>query len=260
MKEIKCYAKINLILLIKQYSNSKQLHKIQSVFKRAIDVYDTINISVSKNNSDRIRYFQKNGLLLKIDNCIIEKSLQLLRDNKVIKDNKFYNIDVFKNIPIGSGMGGGSSDAANVIKFILKDNNVNLSKRIVNKIVKIGSDIPFFLYGYDLAIVKGYGEKVKQLKLDYLIKYQIVNPNINCETKLVYLNYKENKLKTKVSFKEQLQFLKDKKFDLLVNQLQKPCCNVYEKIKQEIDKLNSDIKESKYRISGSGSTLFRIIK
>lgn len=255
--KIKSYAKVNLSLLVGKYNKRKGLHKIKSIIKKIENVYDVIEIESNKKEQDKIRYFDINNKLIKFDDCVVNKSLTLLRKLGYI--SSFYNIDIYKNIPLGSGLGGGSSNAAEVIKYVLNEENVKLNEKILKYIVLIGSDIPFFLKGYDMALISGYGENVRKIKSNFSFEIELFFTNISCPTKDVFQKFDEIKLKHKNKIKEQIEYLRDKKFNLLWNDLQSPCFLLFPEIKILYDKVNIENIGNKFKLTGSGGTLFRVV-
>ena len=167
------YSKINLSLSI----NSKLkngLHEIQSFFC-LINLSDTIKINKTNKNKDKILFkghFAKH--IKKSDNSIINL-LKLLRNKKLISN--FYSIIIIKNIPIFGGLGGGTSNAACILKYLLKK---KINKNIFHKIEKlIGSDLRLFFYK------QGFLESLKNVKAIKKKKKLIIllsRPNINCST------------------------------------------------------------------------------
>ncbi len=240
---IKSYPKINLFLLVKK--TNKELHKIKSVFLLDKSIYDEIEIYESSEN--KIEYFDKNDKKIKVDNCIVKKTLFFLKEKYNI--SKKYLIKIKKNIPIGSGLGGASSNSACIIKYILENEKIKYTN-IFKSIHSLGSDIAFFLKNIECAFVYGYGNKIKEIILPK-IKYKLfINENVKCSTKDVYNEF--DKLENnKSSYRKQLQYLYNNQYDKLKNDLEIPCLKIYNNIKcikEELDK--------KYitKLSGSGST------
>lgn len=255
--KIRSYGKVNLFLLVGKLNKKKGLHKISTIINRIENVYDEIEITQNSNDTDKIRYFGENNKLIKFDNCVVQRSLDLLRQMGYI--SKYYIIDIYKHIPLGSGLGGGSSNAAEVINYVLNEENVKLNSRILKKIISIGSDIPFFLKRYDIALVTSYGEKVSKIKTNFAFEIELFFTNVKCMTKDVFDKYDELKLNNKNKIKEQIQYIKDKKFNLLWNDLQSPCFLLFPEIKKLYDKVNSENIGNKFKLTGSGGTLFRVV-
>ncbi len=242
MEQIKSYAKVNLCLLVGSKKNN--LHKIKSIFCLAKDLYDEIEIEPSDKTS--IKYIDKNKKELKIENCIIKKALSFLEQEFNIKDQ--YKIVIKKQIPIGSGLGGGSSNAASIIKYITNHKQIPIND-VISKSVVVGSDVPFFVSNYDVATVKGYGEIVKKLNLE-LPKFKIQLNDINCSTKEVYDMFDKQE-KEHHSFWLQKKYLIKKQYFNLHNDLEKPCFMLYKKLYNIKDRLSED---KVVKLSGSGSS------
>lgn len=256
--EIKSYAKVNLYLLVHKYNKKIGLHKLDSVLTKAGNLYDTINIYKNeKDDTSKIRYFTGSGQLIKFEDCVVKRILNLLNDFG-IKTN--YKIDIYKKIPIQAGLGGGSSNAAAVAKYILDENKIKPTPKLLREIVKIGSDIPFFLSKFTVARITSYGEKVKQIKLPFNIEIEIANNGIACNTKTVFDKYRSLEKKEKIKGYKQLKLLKEKNFNALRNQLQQACFIAYPEVKEFTARLNENINGNRFKLSGSGSTLFRVIE
>ena len=97
-----------------------------------------------------------------------------------------WDITVYKNIPLGAGLGGGSSNAGTLLRALNQLEDMGLSQQdMVDIAAQIGSDVPFFIYGGQCG-VSGYGEHVvpvQHMKVPYFI---LLLPNIHCSTPLVY--------------------------------------------------------------------------
>ena len=132
---LKSFAKINIFLEITGKENG--LHNLHSLFAR-INLFD--EISVSQNNCFEVLYNNKT-----IENDIITKTVNILQ--KLFPQiNTNFHFNIIKNIPIGAGLGGASSNAAEVLKFLISQNNIAVSREDLLHIGKeIGADVPFFL-------------------------------------------------------------------------------------------------------------------
>ena len=232
---IKSPAKINLYLQILD-KRDDGYHNIKTHLQ-LIDIYDHIKFKVSKNRNIFIK--SKESYLNNEDNTIYNAAKKL---QKYQKCNSFkgVEIEVDKNIPIGSGLGGASSNAASTLIVLNKLWNLNLSEDKLMKIgATIGADVPFFVYGKN-AFGEGIGEKLKEVDV-ITDKILILNPNIHCSTKKMFSLYDT--------------FLKNNKNISLSNQ--NHFWNIYlDKNPNIKDFIINNQLEEKINLSGSGSCMF----
>ncbi|MFA7685185.1 MAG: 4-(cytidine 5'-diphospho)-2-C-methyl-D-erythritol kinase, partial [Candidatus Gracilibacteria bacterium] len=136
---------------------------------------------------------------------------------------KFVKIKIKKNIPFASGLGGGSSDAAAILKGLNKLWKLKLSKSSLADLgAKLGMDVPFFIYG-GTALGEHYGEKITKLPTIKNIKFKIYpgkTPLISQKTQTAYqkLSLKkcgQNLFKTKLL----IQGIKTKNKKLIIENL-----------------------------------------
>lgn len=150
-------AKINRFLYIGP-PRPDGYHPIISLFE-TIDIYDRITISCLKQTGP----FQWRGQanhpdLGDLRNSTIGKGLDLLAQRATLQGTWYIEVD--KRIPIGSGLGGGSSDVANVLIFFNRLLALNLAHRDLIELARsVGADVPYFLYG-GRALVTGIGDSV----------------------------------------------------------------------------------------------------
>ena len=172
--KLKAFAKINLCLDVLRKDDRFCYHKIQTVFHEVKSIFDEIELTEAKNR-DLFFAFSPPKLKTQVrmpkSEDMILKALSLVR--KTFKIKKFVKIKVKKKIPFASGFGGGSSDAAAVLKGLNKLWELKLSQKSLAKLgAKLGMDVPFFIYG-GTAIGKNYGEKIAQLPEIKNIKFKI---------------------------------------------------------------------------------------
>ena len=143
MYKAKSFAKINLGLEILNKRNDG-FHSIKTIMTK-ISLFDEIDIrKSSKNSVIQAGIEEEKNLVTKILNFMQEKYF----DEKL-------EINIKKNIPYSSGLGGGSSNSASVIKGLNEYLRLNLdSKEMFDIALKFGSDIPFFLSSSS-AMVQG---------------------------------------------------------------------------------------------------------
>ena len=136
--KIKSYAKVNVSLGVLGKSKSK-LHKIESLIV-FINLYDEIFIKKIKSKNHKVIFMGKFSKGISQSNTII--NLLRILDNKKILKNQKYLIKINKKIPLKSGLGGGSMNAASIFKYLLNKQNINLTQREILQICsKIGSDV-----------------------------------------------------------------------------------------------------------------------
>jgi len=130
------------------------------------------------------------------------RAAALMKESLCIPDG--FDMKLIKRIPSQAGLGGGSSDAAAVIKSINKLCSLNLSNEEMRKVaVKIGADVPFFIEG-GTALCEGIGEKVTPVGREFAIERfdavytLIVKPPEGADTKEIYRLYDEYSEKTAI--------------------------------------------------------------
>jgi 4-diphosphocytidyl-2-C-methyl-D-erythritol kinase len=250
--KIKSYAKINLALNI--ISKTSSLHKIESIIS-FLDLYDEILIKNIKNKNHKIKFIGQFSNYISSNNTI-SKLLEIIDKKKLLKDKKF-EIIVKKNIPPKAGLGGGSMNAANILKFLIKKKLIKTSKKEVYKICSlIGSDVILGIYSNNLILKSN--NTVKNFLIKKNIFTLVVKPSFGCSTKEIYSKVKKFRKArfnqpTKSMFS--LDFLKKMNNDLELIALNKyPKLNT---LKKFLDKLS---KVEFVRMTGSGSTIIAYFK
>ena len=174
-------AKLNLFLkIINKRKNG--YHNLQSIFQ-LIDLQDEVFIKIRY--EDTQININNSSLLIKPENDIAFKAAQLmLLDRQLGAD-----IIINKRIPIGAGLGGGSSNAATVIMAINKLAKFNFSNtELIKSSLRLGADIPFFIHGKN-AWVEGVGELLYDIKISNYI-YIVMLPNLSINTKKIFNGFK----------------------------------------------------------------------
>jgi len=152
---------------------------------QAIDLYDEITLE----KSDSIKLHCSDPALPGGPENLAFKAAAALQGAYHFKGVK---IDLIKNIPSGAGLGGGSSDAAFVLRGLCKLYDLKPSRQELSEIAaSLGSDIPFFLSGGQ-ALVKGRGEIVSDIRLPLDYEVVIVSPAISISTAEIYKSLKIN--------------------------------------------------------------------
>ena len=249
--KLRSNAKINLALSI-NYKKPDEFHDISTIIQE-INLYDTIEIS--NNQSNKINIISR-GIKVPEDEtnlCYIAAKLFFLE----YKINKGVNIIINKKIPVGGGLGGGSSNASIVIKGLGKLFDISINSKIFNKLSsKIGADVAFF-YNGGIQYATGIGDKLKPLPpLLNPFFFLLVFPTISISTPWAYRKYK-NYLENQ-SNESNFVPLSDKvDFSLWRNDFEKVVLSTY----PEIKKIKNDLQNSQSlfaTLSGSGSTMFGV--
>ncbi len=176
------YSKINLSLIV----NSKKrngLHNIQSFFC-LINLKDKIKINKIKTSKDKINFKGTFAKLVNERENSIKSILILLRKLKLI--SSYYSVIVEKNIPVFGGLGGGTSNAYTVMKYVMRG---KLSKKNLNLIEKkIGTDLKLFFYKQ--GFLKSLGSIINH-KIKQKFFFVLINAPVKCSTKEIYSKIKK---------------------------------------------------------------------
>ena len=254
--KIKSFCKINLYLrVLNRLRNG--YHNIKSLITFC-DLHDVIFINKIKGTKDIVNFHGKFGKGINKKSNTITKVLNLLRSNKLLT-NQAFKINVQKNIPHGSGLGGGSSNAANLLNYFNLKMKLKLSKNEIRKLAdKIGFDVSISLEKRN-AFLTGEKGKILRLNQKFKLNLLIVCPNLICSTKKIY----ERNRKINLSKPQSFFYIKDKKklINFLKNEtndLEKTVIKIYPKVGRVIDLIKSQKGCYFSRITGSGSACFGI--
>ena len=135
---LKSYSKLNLFLNVGKVDQKIGLHQIRSLVY-LINLYDEIKIRKIMNNKDKIKFSGFFSKDIKKTNNSIKRSLLVLRSKGFIKHNSYFEINIKKKVPVFSGLGGGSSNSATLVKHLLKGRKIS-EKNLNFFSKKLGSD------------------------------------------------------------------------------------------------------------------------
>jgi len=249
--KIKSYCKINLFLkVLKKLNNG--YHNIVSLITFC-KLHDVISISKINDSRDKISFSGRFRRGINNKSNTITRLLSLLRKNRFLL-NQTFKINIEKNIPHGSGLGGGSSNAADLLNYLNLKMKLKINKNKINKIARqIGFDVPISLEKKNTFLV---GKKDKMLRFNRKFKLNllIIYPNVICSTKKIY---QRNKTKNTQKAPYIFNIKNNKKLiSFLVNEsndLEKTVITLYPKIGEIIDNIQSQNGCYFSRITGSGS-------
>lgn len=182
------YAKVNLYLAVLN-RRKDGYHSIKTVFER-IGLSD--KIILQSRQDQKIKIICSSRQVPKDQTNLAYRSAKLLQDN--FKVARGVSIKIIKNIPVGAGLGGGSSNAAAVLSGLNQLWKLKLSQNKLAELAgRIGSDVPFFIYNTSFAQAQGRGEKIKPLKALERIKlwHLLVVPELHVSTPLIYRKWDE---------------------------------------------------------------------
>lgn len=188
--KIEAPAKINLVLEVTGKRND-DYHEICTILQ-TISVCDVVTLKEIK--SGVTLSGTRLNLIHNSDNLAYKAASLFLKSSKI---KKGVDIHIEKNIPIGAGLGGGSSNAASVLLGLNKMWNVGFTKNQLKKIgVRIGMDVPFFIEG-GRAYATRRGEIVKKITPFPSFWVLLIDPGFQISTRWAYKNIDSNLLLTK---------------------------------------------------------------
>ncbi len=256
---IKAYAKINLLLQVLA-KRSDGYHDLASVMQE-IALHDLLIINkavlgIKMHCSDPALPLDKNNLVYKAAVVMQEEARRLKKPFSGLK------IQIQKNIPIGAGLGGGSSDAAATLKALNKLWRLHLTeKRLAQIGAALGSDVPFFVSG-GTALAQGRGEVLTPWLNIPSFRLVLVKPLLGISTAWAYKNLKISLTKQPKNIKIIHKNLMEKRFnqlkEYLQNDLEAVCINKYPLILEIKHRLLA-LGATAALMSGSGSTVFGLV-
>ncbi|NCQ16993.1 MAG: 4-(cytidine 5'-diphospho)-2-C-methyl-D-erythritol kinase [Ignavibacteria bacterium CG_4_8_14_3_um_filter_37_9] len=243
-------AKINFGLNIVSKRNDG-FHNIETIFY-PIELHDILTFE----RAERFSFSCNNELILNDNNNLVLKAIRLLEQHSKMVFNAAITLE--KNIPIGAGLGGGSSNAANTLLAVNELFDLQLKEGLLKEFAfQLGSDVPFFLHPVS-SFASSRGEMLWPISFRIAKPILLVNPGIHISTKWAY----ENILPKVPDFS--LSSLDKNSVEHLTS-LQNSVVNDFEKVTfaahPELNKIKTKMFELHAEfalMSGSGSTLFGI--
>lgn len=227
-------------------------HNIETIFFPVKGLCDALE--VKKRNDDRLEFSSSGNII----NCPIENNSCVKAYNLMKKyfDISGISIHLHKNIPFEAGLGGGSANAAYMIKAINSEFLLNLSdSQMIEIASEQGSDTAFFIKNIPM-LGEGKGEILSEIDISLKGLYlTIIKPNIGVSTSEAYSLLKLKKHENSISKIAKMPIDKWNKY--LINDFEEAIFKKYP--------ILSDIKESLYKkgaiyvsMSGSGSAIFSL--
>jgi len=146
---------------------------------------------------------------------LVSRSVRLFERETGIKCK--WTVKLTKHVPHGAGLGGGSADAAAVMRGLNKLTNAKISiERMAELLSEIGSDIPFFAYE-DVCDCSGRGEVITPVNWDHEVTALLLKPSFGVSTPEAYKAWKEASFLPGVCYEKQTLSWGD-----ISNDLEKP--------------------------------------
>ena len=240
-------AKLNLFLHIVG-RRSDGYHLLQSAFQ-LIDWCDTITLTRITENE--IRHANPIPGVLPKDDLVV-RAATLLKDFCQVKSG--VEIHLKKEIPMGAGLGGGSSDAATTLIGLNALWNLQLDSGTLCKLgLQLGADVPFFIFGKN-AFVEGIGEQMQEMRLDQR-DFLVIFPNQGIPTIRIFQDPELTRDHAQITMEGFLA----SPWSELSNDCQAVAMRICPEVKQALNWISQAIPGSEPRMSGSGSSVFAIL-
>ena len=174
ISELPAPGKLNLFLHVLG-RRADGYHELQTVF-RLIDRADRIRVAAR--NDGELRFSGPFG-----DDNLCLRAARLLKQQTSVRSGA--DISLEKVLPVGGGLGGGSSDAATVLLALNRLWNLRLARDELQDLgARLGADVPFFIYGRN-ALGEGIGQRLTALALPSA-SYLVITPQVAVSTKEIY--------------------------------------------------------------------------
>jgi 4-diphosphocytidyl-2-C-methyl-D-erythritol kinase len=246
---LKSPAKVNLRLEILRRRDDGY-HDLRTLLQK-ISLCDTLSFSLGKGK----------GISITTDHPDLplgKRNLVYQAAQRILKKSEYkggLHINISKKIPLGAGLGGGSSNAATTLKALNQILGIGLpTKELMKMGLGIGADVPFFLLE-GAAVATGIGERLKKIELSDLW-FILINPNFEVSTRWAYQNF----VLTKRHFHFNLRGLvktPEGISRLLLNDLERVVSYKYPQI-EEMKKMLLSVGALGALMTGSGPTVFGV--
>jgi 4-diphosphocytidyl-2-C-methyl-D-erythritol kinase len=243
---IKAPAKINRFLhIVGQREDG--YHLLQTVFQ-LIDLHDEISLTISPDGRVQRTAGASN---IPAEDDLVVRAAKLLQEYSQTKQG--CNIQVEKRIPMGAGLGGGSSDAAATLWGLNELWDLQLSRQeLMDLGVKLGADVPFFLFGQN-AFAEGIGEILQAVNLPESC-FLLVYPKVHIPTVDVFKDRNLTRNHPTVTISDFIDSPNLEQFGK--NDCEEIVIQKYQEVAAVLDWIRQQAPQSSPRMSGSGSSVF----
>ena len=256
MLKIKSPAKLNLVLEVLR-RRPDGYHEVRTVMQ-SIDLCDSITIE----EHPTVGHIELHTDMMACpvdERNLVWQAVHWLRDATGFDVGLAITIE--KRIPIGGGLGGGSSNAGTVLLALVGQYGLDISRADLNRIAgRIGSDVAFFLVG-GTALSTGRGEIVEEVPELPRTAFVLANPGVFVKTGQVYasLNLGKRKGEHRSAGAASERFLSQLsepiRWELMHNDLQPAARRLFPRVDEVFEVFSAlDVKHA--MLSGSGATVF----
>ncbi len=242
-------AKLNLFLHVTG-RRADGYHSLQTLF-RFIDLHDTLNFALREDGQVR-RTNAVEGVAEDQDLCV--RAARLLQSET--GHTQGVNIHVEKRIPMGGGLGGGSSDAATTLLALNRLWSLGLSREKLMQLgLRLGADVPVFVFG-ESAFAEGVGEQLQAFPLP-ATWYVVLFPPVHVPTAKIFTHPELTRDSVSITMRAlpigQSKHVADLSGLQLRNDLQSVVCKLYPEVARYLARLD---KYSPAMMTGSGACVF----
>ena len=260
---LKSFAKVNLFLKVVT-KRPDGYHTLNTLFER-INLFDTITLKLRLADNEIRLSAHSRGLPKDITQNLVFRSARLLQERFNV--SKGVAITLTKRIPIGAGLGGGSSNAATVLVGLNKLWGLHLSReKLLACARELGSDVPFFVYQTSFALGEGRGEKIKLLKAleNVRVWHLLIMPRLKVSTPFIYRQWDSFRGLTSAKYNVKIvtSALQQKDLTVLSGVLFNDLQQVTQSFYPEITRIQHALTEVGLKailMSGSGPAVFAIV-
>ena len=222
-------------------------HLLQTVFQ-LIDLHDDISLTLSRDGCVQRTAGPAN---IPAEDDLVVRAAKLLQDYSQTKQG--CTIQVEKRIPMGAGLGGGSSDAAATLWGLNELWNLQLSRQELMALgVKLGADVPFFLFGQN-AFAEGIGELLQAVSLPESC-FLLIYPKVHIPTVDVFKDPNLTRNHPTVTISDFIDSPNLEQFGN--NDCEEVVIQKYQEVAAVLNWLRQQAPQSSPRMSGSGSSVF----
>lgn len=271
MIKVQCPAKINLFLEVTG-KRKDGYHTLATLFAK-VNIYDVLEMEANMSGRPELDIADELGfetLSAGPDNLVLKAATAFFRAFRIGQGVK---IRLIKRIPMGAGLGGGSSDAAGTLLGLLKLYDMEPTGARMEKLRKIakklGADVPFFLHPANFCVGTGIGDRLKPIKIEKSLPYMVLAwPGVGSPTGPVYTSLPPRRRADVLTRQSQLhklvnQLKRGRPVEewggLLFNRLEEAQVPVLEKEVAQARRILAAAGAKGVRMSGSGSSVFGFV-